>query len=88
MLHDDEVPGEELTAIWKLVFAKAGSIMGYVEEEGRSTDVWRDSFTAKRAADMLLKRMGANKMQILLHDDMLFFQRMVECMVDHGCDQE
>ena len=83
-----QAPMSQVTAIWQLVYAKAESIMAYVEEEGRSTDIWRDSFTAKTAADMLLKRMGANKMQVILNDDMLFFQRTVECMVDHGCDQE
>jgi hypothetical protein len=86
ILHDAESKDVD-DAIWQRTYAKAEAFMDYVKEDGNTTGVWLDSFTAKIATDMLLQRMGTKKIQGLLNDDMLFFQRMVECMVDHGCDE-
>ena len=87
ILHDYEYEGLH-EAIWQRIYAKAESCMEYVKEDGISTGIWLDSFTARIATDMLLQRMTTREIPGLLADDMLFFQRMVECMVDYGCDQQ
>lgn len=86
ILHDAESQDVDDT-IWQSTYAKAESFMEYVKEDGITTGIWLDSFTAKIATDMLLQRTGTKEIRGLLDDDILFFQRMVECMVDHGCDE-
>ena len=60
-------------------------MMEYIEEDGRGTGIWRETFTAEVVTEMLMRR-GADDM--LCEDNELFFQRAVECLIEYSCQAD
>jgi hypothetical protein len=65
------------------VLAMAEEMMEYIKEEGRSSGISSETFTAEVATEMLMRH-GTDEMYLICEDKELFFQRAVECLIEHS----
>jgi hypothetical protein len=63
------------------VLATVEEMMEYIKEDGRSSGISCESFTAEVATEMLMQQ-GID--EVICKDKALFFQRAVECLIEYS----